>query len=207
MAITPPRRHSNSIALISILVSLGLLIFSIYSQTRTNETTRQASTAQAEKTFALEQLATAQASAEDAKIQATISRANELAAESSAVRNTNLQRAMLLGIEAFRMDENVRTKSALFDNARTNPQIQLFLSGHTKEVRSAAFSSDGSMLATGGFDGIILWDVKTGQIIRSTCIACYPLRQAAGSREFVKEGGVSPNFWSLTKNSKMGMAC
>ena len=40
-----------------------------------------------------------------------------------------------------------------------------------------------------------------------TCIACYPLRQAAGSREFVKEGGVSPNFWSLTKNSKMGMAC
>jgi hypothetical protein len=40
-----------------------------------------------------------------------------------------------------------------------------------------------------------------------TCIASYPLRQAAGTREIVKEGGASPNFWSLIKYSKMGMAC
>jgi YD repeat-containing protein len=32
-----------------------------------------------------------------------------------------------------------------------------------------------------------LWD-------ESTCIAFYPLRQAAGAREFVREGGDSPNF-------------
>jgi hypothetical protein len=41
----------------------------------------------------------------------------------------------------------------------------------------------------------------------STCIASYPLRQAAGARELVKEGGDSPNFWSLIRYSKIGMAC
>lgn len=153
------------IAAFSVLISLGALIFGVDSNSQRGLAIQQASTAKAEQSFAVQQMATTQANVEEAKTQATISRANELAAQSSAERNTNLQRAMLLGIEAYRIDKNARTKSALFDNARADPSIQLFLGGHTS-ASTAEFTSDGSILATGGHDGITLWDVKTGQIIR-----------------------------------------
>ena len=32
--------------------------------------------------------------------------------------------------------------------------------GHTAEVRSVAFSPDGNILASGGYDSIILWGIK-----------------------------------------------
>ncbi len=165
MTITPKDRRSYRIAIVSIFVSLVLLILSIALHTQRDFAIQQAATAQAERSFDAEQMATALINVEEAKNQAKISRANELAAQSSAERNTNLQRAMLLGIEAYRLDKNVRTKSALFDNARADSSIQLFLGGHTGAL-AAEFNSDGSILATGGDDGVTLWDVKTGQIIR-----------------------------------------
>lgn len=81
------------------------------------------------------------------------------------MQNTNPQRAMLLGVEAYRIGKNFRTKSSLFDNARADPQIQLFLSGHIGALDTAEFASDGSILAAGGYDGITFW-YENRQIIR-----------------------------------------
>jgi hypothetical protein len=145
MTTTPQERRSYGIAIVSIFAALGFLIFGIVSKTQQNSALQQLSTAQAEKSFAAEQMATAETNAEEAKNQATISRANELAAYSVAMRGEDFQRSMLLGIEAYRIDENVRTKSALFDNARTDPQIHLFLSGHTGALDTAEFNSDGNI--------------------------------------------------------------
>jgi WD40 repeat protein len=40
--------------------------------------------------------------------------------------------------------------------------------GHSQSVISAAFSSDGSMVLTGGGDGSVkLWDKRTGRVIRT----------------------------------------
>jgi len=42
------------------------------------------------------------------------------------------------------------------------------LSGHTDDVNSVAFAPDGRTLASGSFDDTIkLWDVASGQLIRS----------------------------------------
>ena len=41
------------------------------------------------------------------------------------------------------------------------------LSGHAKEVKSVAFSSDGKLLASGADDcSVKLWDIQTGGIIK-----------------------------------------
>mgnify|MGYP000860164802 FL=1 len=42
------------------------------------------------------------------------------------------------------------------------------LEGHSADIHAVAFSKDGSMLASGGIDPVIkIWDVKSGQLIRS----------------------------------------
>jgi WD40 repeat protein len=42
------------------------------------------------------------------------------------------------------------------------------LKGHTKTVRSVAFSPDGRLLASGSDDGTVkLWEVATGSLVRT----------------------------------------
>jgi WD40 repeat protein len=49
----------------------------------------------------------------------------------------------------------------------TGSQIAV-LSGHTKTLRSLSFSSDGTLLASGGIDQTLkVWDVQTGGIVKS----------------------------------------
>ena len=52
-------------------------------------------------------------------------------------------------------------------DALTGSQISV-LSGHTSNIYSLAFSSDGTLLVSGSWDGTVeLWDVQTGGVIKS----------------------------------------
>ncbi len=166
-----------------------------------NHAIQQASTAQAVSTLAIAQQKTAQANAQEAQAQTTISRSNELAAQSLALREKNFLVSMLLGIEAFQKADTFYSKGVLFDNARTNPQLQAYLSGHEKEVRSAAFSPDGTILATGGFDNtIFLWDVRTGRVIGQPLIGPQP-NANQGSTSFITSLAFSPDGELLAAGS------
>jgi WD40 repeat protein len=178
---TENRGQRQSYILIILVVTT--LIFFLYGSVafvQRDTALQQVSTAQAASTFVVAereaaltiiqssgfQQKTAQASAKDAQLQATISRANELAAQSLSLKEKDFQLSLLLGLEAYYKYDTFYTKSVLLDNIRANPQLQVYLNGHINEVRSATFSPDGSMLAAGGFDNtIFLWDVKTGQQI------------------------------------------
>jgi hypothetical protein len=75
------------------------------------------------------------------------------------------------------------------------------LTGHGAKVTHARFSADGAILATGGADGrIILWDVATGNRIRTLEGHTYPLVSMAFSADgrTMTTGAEVVRFWDLT---------
>ena len=112
--------------------------------------------------------------APQAKAQANITHASELAALAVSQRNKQFDLSLLLSVEAFRTADIVGTRNVLLDNT-----IRLWDMGIHRPigepltsyldysyVTSAAFSPDGKTLASGDTDGVItLWDVSTHQSI------------------------------------------
>ena len=100
----------------------------------------------------------------EAQRQANTAHVGELAAQSVALREKKFPLSLLLGIEVFKMIDNLQTRSVLLDNAQASPKLIQTLIGHTDRVNSVAFTLDGKTLASGSDDGtIILWDVAKGQ--------------------------------------------
>jgi len=127
-------------------------------------------TAIAAESTAVSAKETAVANEKEAKRQAQISRTGELAAQSVSLREKNFLISLLLGVEAFQGADGlftpVQARSALLDNAQAYPQLEQFLSGHSYDVTSIAFSPGGNTLASGSDDNtIILWDVASRQPI------------------------------------------
>ncbi|HLO28594.1 MAG TPA: AAA family ATPase [Anaerolineales bacterium] len=98
-------------------------------------------------------------------------RAGELALQSVSFRNAQLDRSLLLSIEAFRTSDIPRTRSVLFDNVQLDPASLISLGGHAEMVWGVAFSPNGKMLASGSCEKlddnllctqgeVLLWDVS-----------------------------------------------
>jgi WD40 repeat protein len=88
-----------------------------------------------------------------------------LAAQSaSALSDQKPDLALLLGVEAYRTSDTFEAKDGLLTALVASSNIIAPLRGHKKPVNSVAFSPDGKMLASGGYDDkIILWNTDTGE--------------------------------------------
>ena len=132
---------------------------------------RSAAVAQVANTQSAENLSVAQAAStqaiiqrDNAKKQANLAFANQLAAQAVAVMNSNISLALLLGAEGNRLANNFQTRDSLGRVFKYSPHLLTFLSGNADSITSVAFSPDGSQLAAGGQDGSLrLWDVASRQ--------------------------------------------
>ncbi len=102
-----------------------------------------------------------------AELQRQESLARQLAANAQMLKADRPELSLLLGAQAFKINDNFETRSSLLSAAQCcSDALVTFLNGHTDSVWDVAFSPDGKWLASSGNDGsIIIWEVATHQPI------------------------------------------
>ena len=114
-----------------------------------------------------------------ARRSATVAQAGRLAAESREVAAKHPDLALLLALEAGRLDDSVDSRGALLGALEQGSRIRAWLQGFDSPVNATAFSPDGRLLATATLSEIRLWDTATWTPVGP------PLRSSQGGWEGV----------------------
>lgn len=135
---------------LTIGLGLGLIIVVILSLVTWNQRNIAISEGNAKATALVnEEIArlTEQAEKERAEEQAQISHAGELAAQSIAAREVDLQLSLLLGIEAYQTYNTYQTQHVLLENIQTNSRLNQYVAiGSDFDLNYYSFKSTGSKI-------------------------------------------------------------
>jgi WD40 repeat protein len=82
--------------------------------------------------------------------QARVALSRQLAAQSIAMLDDQPDLALLLGLEAFNTADITAARNSLIAARQRSPYLETFLRGHKSDLKSVAFSPDGSLIATSG---------------------------------------------------------
>ena len=96
-----------------------------------------------------------------ARHSATVAQAGRLAAQSREEAPKHPDRALLLALEAGRLDDSVDSHGALLGALEHASRIRAWLQGFGSPVNATAFSPDGRLLATTTQNGTTLWNTTT----------------------------------------------
>ncbi len=162
--------------------------------------------------------ATAQAEQQRADQEALIAHAGQLADQADALTEQNPILSFLLSVEAYNMFENAQTYSVLRKNAHIYSQVLRFINGTNyfesgrvtddgqsfgpgDNIRVAAFSPDGKIIAFVVRDKIILQDLYSGEEFQ---IFTLPPRNTDGDDNYVNEIIFSPDSKTIVSDSAQG---
>jgi WD40 repeat protein len=95
--------------------------------------------------------------------EARISLSRQLAATATTLRDTDLDVAQLLAVQAYRTDPNEQTRTALFGAVTASPHLFRFLPTRA-DVATLTASGDGAAVIAGLADGTVMrWSAKDGR--------------------------------------------
>jgi WD40 repeat protein len=124
----------------------------------------EADNAATQAAIAVDSESTAVAERDRADEQARLALSRQLAAQSDALLDDDLEIAMLLAVEAQRTANTYEAQDSLLRVLEARTQISQYLWGHDGLVRSLAVSPDGQYIASGGDDSTIrIWEAATGR--------------------------------------------
>ena len=109
----------------------------------------------------------AQVAAEEARAQTRLADSRRLATQADNLLDSQLDRGLLLSIEAYRTANTFEARSIELAALQDNPELDFIFQGHEDVVRSMAFSPDGKTLASGSYDGTVILG-RSGKIIVHT---------------------------------------
>jgi WD40 repeat protein len=99
-----------------------------------------------------------------ARQQARVARSGHLAALATAKATSEPDLALLLGIEGYRLNDSLESRSGLVAALAANPQLVRVSRGFGTEVVDAAPSPDGRLVAVGNGDGSLrIFDLSTAK--------------------------------------------
>jgi WD40 repeat protein len=155
--------------IVAVLVAASIvgitLTLVIFNQSQTNrQIAEQAQVAEATAEAGQRAAVEAQTIAATERDQALINLSRQLGTLSQTFIDNQLDLALLLSLEAYRIADSPEARGSLLAGLAFNPHLATFLRGHTDGVRSVTWSPDGQLLASGIRDGsVMLWDATTGQ--------------------------------------------
>ncbi|HEY1740637.1 MAG TPA: hypothetical protein VGI86_18125, partial [Acidimicrobiia bacterium] len=118
--------------------------------------------------YAVVQRNRANKNATAARNEARVSDASRLAVESQDLEGPNLSRALLLAIEARRLDDIPATRSALLAAVQDSPHLVATLPAVGGGIGGMALTPDGRTIVIGGYDGKLrMVDLETRRLLRT----------------------------------------
>ncbi len=145
-----------ALAIVAVLGVLALL--------QRNDARDQRKVAVEQRQAADEQRAAAQKQEKIAQHEARVAQSQRLAIQAETLAPTELDLALLLGVEARHLDDSVEARSGLLSALTKSPTLTGFDQRFGTSLSAMGLSSDGTTLAIGGEDGSVReWSLATGE--------------------------------------------
>jgi WD40 repeat protein len=101
-------------------------------------------------------------------------------------------------------DPGVGLRALLADAMRSLEAERLSLEGHSKDVRSGAFSPDGRLIVTGGGDSLVkVWDVSTGTVVTTVQGDSAPVSFSPDSARIVTVSWQTAQLWDARTGKRL----
>ncbi|MBK9712551.1 MAG: hypothetical protein IPO81_14735 [Kouleothrix sp.] len=131
------------------------------AQANANATAQALAQSQADANARAQSTAEAQTAREQQEKdrQARLALSRRLANTARTMFDQQLDRALLLSVEAYHVQDTFEARSTLLAALQYSPHLRTFLRSGQRRVESIVYSPDGRLLAAAGDGKIVLWDV------------------------------------------------